>query len=614
MTSSGPYFVCDYIKQSTIQIPSSQSIPLSNDGLIKSQSQQYMDKSFANDNLSETYTEVTSIPSSYIDLTNIKEDYQLNLFNNNNIISFDTLFITVQHNSTHSYYFTDGIPLSISFICQAIDIIWNYIPPLIFFIGTIGNLFSLLVFYKRTNLYPSSCVYLIFLAIVDEGVLLTGLLRRWLDILLLIRLEDRHWFLCKSTQFIGVTTSYISVWIIVLITVERTIIVMSPISSIYTNRIKRSYISIIILCILASIVSVHFFITVDLVTVAASHLIYFESNNNTNSLFTINENYSKLDVNSSSFSQLMTNVINSHDSNALICDFYYAFKQNGFQTFWIWIDATLYSYLPFMIILISNILILINMHWATKQRANLIGKVASTKRLYRCTDNSKIIVQHLTNRKIDNLPLRMSHHCLSHTVSFKNQPSTCSSQFFIPKNETIQLRIASRQIPSAASFNSFNSDEIHNDNNEMYNPNNDNNNNNNNNNNCKHPNVVNIPLQPYNKIQGISIKTTNLIEKPCTFYYNEMRQLTILLLLISGVFLLTTAPVALVKLLLAWKIQLNLHNMALFELFDCIAEVLMYTNHAINFYLYCAVGSRFRRELKKIFYCQTTNRRKCKHG
>jgi len=44
-----------------------------------------------------------------------------------------------------------------------------------------------------------------------------------------------------------------------------------------------------------------------------------------------------------------------------------------------------------------------------------------------------------------------------------------------------------------------------------------------------------------------------------------------------------------------------------FELARTIAELLMYANHAINFYLYCATGQKFRRLYRALYlYCAIT--------
>ncbi|XP_018653572.1 hypothetical protein Smp_140190 [Schistosoma mansoni] len=356
---------------------------------------------------------------------------------------------------------------------------------------------------------------------------------------------------------------------------------------------------------------------------------YYDQNN-TNSTWTINEDYSKININHTTFLQVTPNYLNYyeqnninstlpinepylqvtydhfHDSNHLICDFYLIYKQNGFQSIWIWIDATLYSYLPFIIILISNILILINLYWATKKRFHLINKMSSKKFLYRYTTDN----DHFNN--LDHHHHHQDHKKMDHLSMKLNQSSLCSTtSIYHRKHDTLQLQMITPQTPSTPSMNSCHSDEITNTNIDIFHTNN-------NHSNvklykCKHP-IVTMQLKPSNhhhntNLKGITMKTSR--SHP-TMYSNEMRQLTILLMLISCIFLITTAPIVLIKLLLAWKLKiffLKKNKIILLEFIDCIAELLMYINHAINFYLYCAVGTKFRKEFKKFLKCELKKRK-----
>uniref|UniRef100_A0AA85J0W1 G-protein coupled receptors family 1 profile domain-containing protein n=1 Tax=Trichobilharzia regenti TaxID=157069 RepID=A0AA85J0W1_TRIRE len=493
-----------------------------------------------------------------------------------------------------------------------------YILPLLFLIGTVGNILSFLVFYKRKSLYPSSHIYLIFLAIMDEGVLCTGLLTRWLDRLLSYRLEDEHWLLCKSMQFIGVTTSFISVWIIVLITVERALVVMSPISSIHNKRVKCSCTSIMILCILASTVSGHFFLTVDLVTrdgnedeedgsggsgsgfgsAEQNTPVYSSSSRLTDSGYFLGQIVGNSTL--PYYQQQQQTYDNMTISDSRVCDFHLVYKENGFRSIWTWIDAALYSYLPFIIIVISNILILINIRWATKRRASMIYRVPNTKYYHHCIKHSNNnnhnnhSVHNHWNKKFGNFSMKLNR-CTDAQI---HQPQTlyCGSQSYASDRYTPPPQIAgsSSHASSVISLNNMNHGSHKSKSNmSLYSANLCK---------CKHP-CVSMQLQPYAGVKGVEYKTNSIVRRPHTIFSSEMRQLTLLLMLISGVFLLTTAPVVLVKLLVAWNIGQDPEDIALLELFDCIAEVLMYTNHAINFYLYCAVGTRFRRELKKTLQC-----------
>ena len=77
-------------------------------------------------------------------------------------------------------------------------------------------------------------------------------------------------------------------------------------------------------------------------------------------------------------------------------------------------------------------------------------------------------------------------------------------------------------------------------------------------------------------------------------------RLTLMLLTISFTFLVTTLPSTLVSIAAAFVGRHSGRDAVTesrFELARTIAELLMYANHAINFYLYCATGQKFRHQL-----------------
>jgi hypothetical protein len=78
-------------------------------------------------------------------------------------------------------------------------------------------------------------------------------------------------------------------------------------------------------------------------------------------------------------------------------------------------------------------------------------------------------------------------------------------------------------------------------------------------------------------------------------------KLTVMLLSVSFTFLLTTLPlnITLIVTFLEGENPSNEH-IAREALLQTITELLMYVNHSINFFLYCATGIRFRRKLVNI--------------
>ncbi|VDO68819.1 unnamed protein product, partial [Schistosoma mattheei] len=99
------------------------------------------------------------------------------------------------------------------------------------------------------------------------------------------------------------------------------------------------------------------------------------------------------------------------------------------------------------------------------------------------------------------------------------------------------------------------------------------------------------------------IKTKSIINqknKQINNINDNIKQLTIILLIISFSFLFTTFTIVFIK-LLAQNLNLNdknkLNIRIYLRLIDTIAELFMYINHAMNFYLFCATGKTFRKRL-----------------
>lgn len=76
-------------------------------------------------------------------------------------------------------------------------------------------------------------------------------------------------------------------------------------------------------------------------------------------------------------------------------------------------------------------------------------------------------------------------------------------------------------------------------------------------------------------------------------------RLTVMLLCISFTFLAMTLPVNIVLIVTGfWKVSdIDVDRAAKFKLVRTITELLMYANHSSNFFLYCATGQKFRRQI-----------------
>ncbi|XP_069114695.1 probable G-protein coupled receptor B0563.6 [Argopecten irradians] len=93
-------------------------------------------------------------------------------------------------------------------------------------------------------------------------------------------------------------------------------------------------------------------------------------------------------------------------------------------------------------------------------------------------------------------------------------------------------------------------------------------------------------------------------------------KLTLMLLAVSFTFMITTLPnnVSLIVTALMDSHLNNLQQIARFALAKTITELLMYTNHSLNFFLYCATGKKFRRNIEKLICKVKEYRRSFDHN
>ncbi|TGZ67643.1 hypothetical protein CRM22_004706 [Opisthorchis felineus] len=462
---------------------------------------------------------------------------------------------------------------NVAFTCQVISLIFLCVPPMIFLIGTVGNLLSFSVLCRRSMLYHPSYMYLAVLALVDEGVLCFGLLRRWTDRLAGHRLEERHWVLCKLLNYTGVTTSCLSAWIVVAVTVERALVIKLPLHSAQSDRVKRSRVVLLCMTLAVFLIGSHFFVTIDLVdTTSIIRDDYFAQNDT----FLVNGSVTLAKLTAKEM------IASYHIQPAQICDFREPFSTNGVKRAWVSIDAAIYSYIPFLLITVFNIIILTSLRTANKNRSALLV-------------NSTHAAPASVNPRNTPSVMHQGWKSLTNFCSFRERPvaatprKVCTfcaqsfpiDRFHVPRGPNeIQRWLPvnccethKSDAPSVLRHDSWRA--------------------------LPPQRPVNITFLPY-RINGIAVKTVNITRKHGYSMATEMRQLTILLLLMSATFLVTTSPVGLVKGMITWN---SMTSVGL-EWMDCIAELLMYTNHAANFYLYIAVGSRFRKELRGLFSCR----------
>lgn len=112
-----------------------------------------------------------------------------------------------------------------------------YYTPLITFTGSIGNILSILVFFRTKLRKLSSSYYLAALGISDTGFLLINFLQ-WLNFFD-INLYNTD-ILCQMFTFLSGLCAALSVWFVVAFTVERFIAVLYPLKRQTMCTVRRA--------------------------------------------------------------------------------------------------------------------------------------------------------------------------------------------------------------------------------------------------------------------------------------------------------------------------------------------------------------------------------------
>ncbi|XP_062567949.1 cysteinyl leukotriene receptor 2-like [Saccostrea cucullata] len=136
--------------------------------------------------------------------------------------------------------------------------------PFVFFIGVIGHLMSLLIlpyFAKKESTY----VYLLSLSIFDLLVLHVGLLVRWLNEILGMNILSHSNFTCKTLTFLSLVFSDTSVWLLVVVTFERFVMLYHPFQATVICKVRRSLIIILLVLGILAMVNSHVFWTLEIV-------------------------------------------------------------------------------------------------------------------------------------------------------------------------------------------------------------------------------------------------------------------------------------------------------------------------------------------------------------
>ena len=188
--------------------------------------------------------------------------------------------------------------------------------------GIICNSLIFVIMQRRRMSHLSTCYYMGILAVADTSVLLLGLSVMWLYLL------NRKWslllqstYVCKFISLLFYTVSDVSVWLVCMMSADRCIAVTRPLhaSSICTVQRARKCVIILIVCCIW--INIHFLFS--------HHL--------------------------------------SAENDCTYHERYEFFSRH----IWPWIDAAVYSILPFILLLTMNLIIVHSLFQARRSTTTL---------------------------------------------------------------------------------------------------------------------------------------------------------------------------------------------------------------------------------------------------
>ena len=241
-------------------------------------------------------------------------------------------------------------------IIEASYIIRVYAIPVIILVGSCLNLFS---FFVMKRIGSTTSFFMSILGLVDTCVLLTGGVNIWLQAFYQWTLLMSSNLACKALTFLIYTLLDFSVGIIVIMTLQKVLAVSSPIKSRKFKLSKtKCYYIVALTFLFYSFINMHFIFTHSLVDFKQSlneSFIKFKEENK-------NETFDDIE-----FEELYSNI--SSSSYQYMCT--YTQWSSFYENYWPFIDASIYSFLPFLFLAIFNSLIIYSLTKAKMNRNEL---------------------------------------------------------------------------------------------------------------------------------------------------------------------------------------------------------------------------------------------------
>lgn len=232
--------------------------------------------------------------------------------------------------------------------CRIAYWLWRTVPFVLLVIGTIGNILNICILSRQPLRRYSTGVFLLTLAISEITFLWSGLLPDTVYSITAFRFEDQAEIICRTRWWWALTSASFSVWVLVLLTLERTLLTKAPVFSRKYLTSKSAAISAFV--VFLTIVSVN------------SHLLFG---------FTLeSKKAERIHRNETGNSVVLAD---------LPCDFASTEYKLFYERTWSILVFILYTLLPAIIIISGNVNIALVLMFRIKRQAKIVPAVAAKK-------------------------------------------------------------------------------------------------------------------------------------------------------------------------------------------------------------------------------------------
>ena len=136
--------------------------------------------------------------------------------------------------------------------------------PVIVLMGTVGNALSFCVLVRRRMRSTPMYFYLTLLAVADTFVLYVSAFKVWIRALTQFEVLHVSNVGCKLIMFILLCSFYMSAWLVVLVTLDRFLVIWFPFRGYLLMRIRQARLTAAVLAVVVVVYNVHIFWTIGL--------------------------------------------------------------------------------------------------------------------------------------------------------------------------------------------------------------------------------------------------------------------------------------------------------------------------------------------------------------